>query len=221
MKINENLKKITNSIDHHSVVDNVTFVAVTKSVDLSSTIEVLDSGIKHIGENRLKSIDEKYSYISEYYPETKWHFIGHIQKNKAKKIVSVSDYIHSIDSFALLEIIDKCCGDQKKRVKVFLEVNISGEKQKYGFAKKELLENIDDLVKYKNIDTIGLMTMAPYQADEIVLTSVFGGLRELRDELNVKGLSSIKELSMGMSIDYQTALREGATFLRIGSSIFE
>ncbi len=191
---------------------NITLIAVTKTVDTATTQQLIDSGVMHIGENRLQSAKEKFSYLKGKFSK---HFIGRLQTNKVKEVVSLFDYIHSVDSIKLARKIDKECLKQNKKVKVFYQINVSGEESKTGFSIEEFQENWKILKSFKNFDLIGLMTMAPYSKDIEKTRNSFKILKQITDEY------MLKHLSMGMSNDYKIALEEGSTFVRIGSLFFK
>ena len=176
-------------------------------------------GITSIGENRVHDAVEKFQLL-ENMPKLEKRFIGHLQSNKTKKCVSVFDTIDSIHSLKLLKKVSKECEKTKKTIEVLLEINTSGEPQKKGFSlgnKSEILSCFD----IKNVQVTGLMTMAPFTKDEKKIRTCFSLLRNLKNKLN-KSLPSkfLKELSMGMSNDYEIAIEEGATQIRLGTVLF-
>lgn len=194
------------------VFNKATLIVVTKTVDFMETQKVIDYGIKDIGENRIKTAKEKFALLEGTYNK---HLIGHLQTNKVKEAVEIFDYIHSVDSLKLARKIDQECSLQNKKIKVFYQLNISGEKSKHGFSELEFKKSIVELEKLSNYEPIGFMTMAPFYADPEKTRWVFDRLRLLSGEYD------FKELSMGMSSDYKIALEAGATFVRIGSRVFE
>ena len=176
-------------------------------------------GIISIGENRVLDAVEKFQFL-ENMPKLEKRFIGHLQSNKAKKCINAFDTIDSIHSLKLLKKVSKECEKSKKTIEVLLEINTSGEPQKKGFSLKnkgEILSCFD----VKNVQVTGLMTMAPFTKDEKKIRSCFSLLRNLKNKLN-KSLPSklLKELSMGMSNDYEIAIEEGATQIRLGTVLF-
>lgn len=192
---------------------DVLLIGVTKKVDLDSIKIAYDLGIKDFGENYVQEARKK---IDSFEKKATWHMIGHIQSNKIKYLPRLFDYIHSVDRWEVLEILDNF----EKRMKILFELNIAEEKTKQGAKPddiRKILERIDTL---KNIEPIGLMTMAPYVENPEEIRWVFGRLRELRDELNREFGLNMKELSMGMSNDFEIAIEEGATMVRIGTAIF-
>jgi pyridoxal phosphate enzyme (YggS family) len=149
-----------------------------------------------------------------------WHFIGHLQKNKVRQALPLFPFFHSIDSAALAGAIDRIAGETGAEAKGLLEVNVSGEESKHGFTPDELRSQFPALAKLPHLRIRGLMTMAPYSDDPEDARPVFRKLRELRDELQSAHQHPLPELSMGMSGDFEPAIEEGATLVRVGSSIF-
>lgn len=196
-------------------IDEITIVAVTKYVDEERAKALIDLGIRHLGENRDKSFLQKYEAIGQ---EAIWHFIGTLQSRKVKNIIDKVDYIHSLDRLSLAKEIEKRAS---KKVKCFVQVNVSEEETKHGLLKTEVLPFIESLKDYKKIEVVGLMTMAPHTDDERIIRPVFQELRMLRDQIQSMKLdyAPCEHLSMGMSNDYMIAIEEGATFVRIGSSL--
>ncbi|CAM3574736.1 YggS family pyridoxal phosphate-dependent enzyme [Marinicrinis lubricantis] len=196
--------------------EDIHLIAVTKYVSAKMTELVLDQGLEHIGENRWQDAKEKWNQLHH---RGIWHFIGHLQSNKAKDVVGKFDYIHSLDRFSLAEAIGKKAEQEGLRVKCFLQVNVSGEESKYGLEPDKLFDFAKQVRTIPNIEVVGLMTMAPFSEDAEEARPVFRGLRELRDELNRQAVfdTEIRHLSMGMSNDFEIAIEEGATWLRLGS----
>jgi pyridoxal phosphate enzyme (YggS family) len=196
-------------------------IGVTKYFGLSAIVNGYEAGLRDFGESRaldaIKKIEALPLQIRE---NAKFHFIGHLQTNKVEKVVKNFDYIHSVDSLKVAEAISKvaCCLNSKKRV--LLQVNIAEEEQKFGYARQQLIEDMSSLLNLDGIDIAGLMCMAPCGAKELELRKLFGGVRELRDYLQDNFKISLPELSMGMSDDYQFAVQEGATMIRIGRKLF-
>ncbi|MEK4359111.1 YggS family pyridoxal phosphate-dependent enzyme [Paenibacillus sp. FSL M7-1455] len=191
-------------------------VAVTKYVSAAMTAKVLDGGLEHIGENRWQNAQDKWEALGH---RGTWHFIGHLQTNKVKDVIGRFEYIHSLDRLSLAKELEKQAAARGLTVKTFLQVNVSGEDSKYGLAPGEVASFLQDIQSFSHIKVIGLMTMAPFEDDAEATRFVFRGLRELRDELNRKGITRepLTELSMGMSNDFEVAIEEGATWIRLGS----
>ncbi|KAF0995743.1 YggS family pyridoxal phosphate-dependent enzyme [Geobacillus sp. TFV-3] len=193
----------------------VRIVAVTKYVDAKRALEVLDAGIADLGENRSDQLMEKHERIGN---QATWHFIGTLQSRKVKDIIDKVDYIHSLDRLSLAKEIEKRAA---RRVKCFVQVNVSGEATKHGLAPEETVPFIEQLHAFSRIEVVGLMTMAPHTDDEAILRACFRQLRMLKERVQALGMAHAPctELSMGMSNDYTIAIEEGATFVRIGSAL--
>lgn len=201
--------------------ESVTLIAASKYADPSQIADVINSGITDLGENRADEFIDKYNSLGNLAKKASWHFIGHLQSRKAKTVVPLADYIHSIDSISTVEEVDKQAFKAAKIQKVLVEINISGEETKYGIHPEQAEYFIKSVNCLKNVQVCGLMVMAPLSNDEKVLRNIFHMARELRDRLVLEhGLKALKELSMGMSNDFRIAIEEGATMVRIGSLIF-
>ncbi|WP_339831533.1 YggS family pyridoxal phosphate-dependent enzyme [Paenibacillus sp. FSL R7-0272] len=196
--------------------EDVNVIAVTKYVSLQTTGAVLDHGLEHIGENRWQDAQAKWEAFGQ---KGTWHFIGHLQTNKVKDVIGKFAYIHSLDRLSLAKELDKKAASLGIKVNAFMQVNISGEESKYGLQPEQASSFLKDIQSFNNLKVIGLMTMAPHEEDPELTRPVFRGLRELRDDLNGQALTAepITELSMGMSNDFEVAIEEGATWVRLGS----
>lgn len=196
--------------------EDIRIIAVTKYVDLTTTEQVVAEGLRHIGENRWQDAKAKWEAIGE---RAIWHFIGHLQTNKVKDVVGRFPYIHSLDRPALAEEIEKKAALLGQKVKCFLQVNVSGEQTKHGMPPEELFSLAEKASAMPHIEVIGLMTMAPFESEGEATRPVFRRLRELRDELNERAIfpHEVRELSMGMSNDFEVAIEEGATWVRLGT----
>lgn len=199
-------------------LDAVSVIAVTKYVDVQTAEALLSLGIHHIGENRVDKFLEKYQALKDY-PVT-WHLIGTLQRRKVKEVIPYVDYFHALDSLKLAQEIQKRTDHV---IKCFLQVNISGEESKHGFSKEELLELLPELAKLDQIEYVGLMTMAPFEADSDELKEIFKDTQALQAEIREKQIPNMPmtELSMGMSRDFKEAIRFGSTFVRIGTAFFK
>lgn len=197
--------------------DDILIVAVTKHVGVQEVEAALASGMRDFGENRVQEFEGKHAL----YPDARWHFIGHLQTNKVKDVVGKAYLIHSIDSLRLLRFVDRKAIEIGVVQPVLLEVNVSGEATKGGFDTHELADVIDEAAELDGVEIRGLMTMAPFTRPEDVRW-VFRELRELRDSLSATAPDGVEldELSMGMTNDYQVAVEEGATIVRVGRAIF-
>jgi pyridoxal phosphate enzyme (YggS family) len=197
--------------------NEVRVIAVSKNTGISAIQEAFELGLKDFGENKAKEFSEKFPLVNI---NINWHFIGHLQRNKVKYIVGKAKYIHSVDSKRLAQEIRDQAEKIHKVQKVLLEVNTSGEENKYGLNDiNEIIELAEFIQDSKNLDLEGLMTMAPLNADKKIIRKCFTDLRKLKTILNDKGFK-IKELSMGMTQDYDIAIEEGATMIRLGTAIF-
>lgn len=196
--------------------EDVRLIAVTKYVGIDTTRAVLDLGIEHIGENRVQEAVPKYDKLGS---RGTWHFIGHLQSNKVKNVLGRFTYIHSLDRHSLAKEIQKRAAKRAMTVNCLLQVNVSGEKSKFGLAPSELVEFAKEVAEMSNIRIVGLMTMAPFVDNPEEVRPVFRELRSLRDQLYRIELPRVGklELSMGMSNDYTVAIEEGATMVRLGS----
>ncbi len=199
---------------------DVTLIAVTKSADVPWIQALVDLGAHDLGESRPQQLIERAERITG---PVRWHLIGHLQRNKVRQVLPVVSMIHSIDSPRLLTRVDELAGELQLSPKVLLEVNISGENSKGGFTSKEIVEAWETILSCRHVRISGLMTMAPLVDNPQEIRPVFRGLRELRDRLRDASPPEITlpELSMGMSNDYEAAVEEGATMIRVGSSLFE
>ena len=198
-----------------TIPQNVTIVAASKYVDENDIKTLLDVGINNIGENRVESFLEKYNKLSHV--PIIWHFIGHLQRNKLNKVIDKIDYLESLDSLKLAEMINM---KRKSPLKCFVEISINLEENKSGVPYYEAEDFIRKVLEYKNIELVGLMMMAINNSDEESLNNQFAKLRELRDSLEKKLNIQIPYLSMGMSEDYKYAINNGATHIRLGRILF-
>ncbi|HEM4297337.1 YggS family pyridoxal phosphate-dependent enzyme [Streptococcus suis] len=198
--------------------ESVKVIAVTKYVDRSIANQLVNTGITHIGENRVDQFLEKYNALAD--KQLTWHLIGTLQRRKVKDIIPFVDYFHALDSVKLAQEIDKRA---TKIVKCFLQVNVSGEESKHGFAVSEIDAALAEISLLENIELVGLMTMAPIDATDAELDEIFSKMQEIQEELATRNLPRMPftELSMGMSGDFERAIAHGATYVRIGSAFFE
>ncbi|MDR4886576.1 YggS family pyridoxal phosphate-dependent enzyme [Fredinandcohnia sp. QZ13] len=220
MSVKENLLNIQEKIEQACMrsnrsADDVSIIAVTKYVSVETAKEAIEAGVRHIGENRDDGLIKKLEEIGD---EPTWHFIGSLQTRKVKNIIDKVDYIHSLDRITLAEEIHKRASG---KIKCFVQVNVSGEESKHGITPEQLESFIKELEKFPSIEIVGLMTMAPFIEDKNIIRECFKRLRKLRDDVQAQGFSyaPCTELSMGMSNDYDIAIEEGATFIRIGTSL--
>lgn len=189
----------------------VTIVVVTKNIETEAIKLALESGVKHVGENRVQEARKKIESLSTLVPRPVWHMVGHLQANKAKTAAEIFDIIHSVDSVRLAQAVSQRA---QSTIPVLLQVNISGEVTKSGFSVVELSQAAEEIARLPRLEVRGLMTIAPMVADAEEARPIFRKLRQLRDELG------LEHLSMGMTDDFEVAVEEGATMLRIGRAIF-
>ena len=216
--VKRNLLDIQNKI----VPCKPTIIGVTKYFGLDAVVNGYKAGLRDFGESRAQDAIEKIKSLpEEIRKNSTFHFIGHLQSNKAEKVVEYFDCIHSIDSLKLAIAVSKAACHLNKREKVFLQVNNAGEEQKSGYTKEQLREDFSQIIKLESIDVVGLMNMAPLGAEREELHNLFGDLRKFRDELQDEFGVELKELSMGMSNDYEIAVQEGSTIIRIGRKLFK
>lgn len=220
--ISENLALIRQKIskacsESGREVGSVKLIAVSKNNPVSAILEAHIAGAVFFGENKAQELREKSEIIKQ---NVIWHFIGHLQTNKVKYVAGCAGVIHSVESEKLAEAIDKRAEAEGIVQKFLIEVNTAEEESKFGITKFEDLKKLADYCNnLQNIQLAGLMTMAPYTDDENVIRNCFGKAREWKDRLNDEGYS-LTELSMGMSNDFEIAIKEGSTMVRIGSLIF-
>lgn len=220
--VRENLHKLEKRIESACLKANrqrndVKLIAVSKTYPIEVVKEVYNLGQKDFGENRAQELRDKSEMLKE---AVLWHFIGHLQTNKVKYVIKPAEFIHSVESFRLADEINIQAEKINKTQQILLEVNASNEESKYGLRNEDdifrLAEHCNSL---ENIKLCGLMTMAPFTEDEKIIRKTFSYLRELKDKLNKSGFY-LKELSMGMTNDFEIAIEEGATMIRIGTAIF-
>jgi PLP dependent protein len=194
--------------------DEVKLVAVSKTHPAGVLREAINAGISVFGENKVQEADSKIAEIGR--EKAEWHLIGHLQSNKARKAVQLFDLIHSLDSVELAERLERICLDQGRgELPVLVQVDLAGEKSKSGIAEGELPELVDHLKISERLKFKGLMVLPPFFDDSEATRPFFERLRRLRDEVIPGG-----ELSMGMSHDFEVAIEEGATIVRVGTAIF-
>jgi pyridoxal phosphate enzyme (YggS family) len=199
----------------------VTLVAVTKTVSADVARMLLGLGVRDLGESRPQELWRKAEALAGH--NLRWHLIGHLQRNKVEKTLPLVDVIHSVDSPRLITTLEAEAQKLGRRVPVLLELNASREEQKHGFAPEELPALAGELNKLRHLHVTGLMTMAALEADPEECRPTFALLRRLRDELRpqLTGVHDLRDLSMGMSNDFEVAVEEGATMVRLGSILFE
>ena len=214
VSISENIKTILGGLP-----DNVELVAAAKTRSPNEVEEAINCGVRIIGENYVKEAEEAFAFIGD---KVKWHFIGHLQKNKVKKAVQLFDMIETVDSAGLAEDISKRCGQLGKEMAVLVEVNSGKEEQKFGVFPEDVPELIRGISCFSGIKVMGLMTMGPFSEDPEISRPYFKVTRQVFEEVSALNISGVemKYLSMGMTSSYKVAIEEGANLVRIGTKIF-
>jgi len=220
MEIAQNLETIKQEMKQaceksNRNIDEITIIAVTKYVTIERTKEAIAAGVQNLGENRNDGFLEKYEAVGD---DAKWHFIGTLQSRKVKEVINKVDMLHSLDRKSLAKEIEKRANET---VDCFVQVNVSGEDTKHGLSLDQVMPFIESIKDYEKVRIVGLMTMAPHIEDRKKIREVFQRLAQLRDEVKSKNLeyAPCNYLSMGMSNDYDIAIEEGATHIRIGSKL--
>lgn len=216
-----NIQQVQETIEKNAPENsNVDLIAVTKYIESDVLRKMVDSGISKVAENRTESLLEKQEELGELSQSIEWHFVGRLQTRPVRKIINQIDYLHSLDRMSLIKEVNKRA---EHPVKCFLQVNVSGEEQKAGFKPEEVLSVVEELKNSPNIYLVGLMTMAPHEESEEQLREHFSALKTLQEEVAELNLdyAPCLELSMGMSNDYEIAIQEGATMVRVGRMLFK
>ena len=191
--------------------DEVTLVGVSKGMPASRVAEAHAAGLQDVGENRVQEAAAKIEALAAQGVRPRWHLVGHLQTNKAKTVTGLFAILHSVDSFRLAQALSRRA---REPLPILLEVNVAQEASKFGFTPQEVASALRSIVDLPNLDVRGLMTIAPQTDQPESVRPVFQRLRELRDELG------LRELSMGMTNDFEVAIEEGATMVRVGRAIF-
>ncbi len=236
MSIAENIRRVEDRIAEACARGQrdpaaVTLIGISKQKSAADILRAIEAGLKHIGENRVEEGISKIPQVREAISEAAtWHMVGHVQSRKAKHVVKLFDVVQSIDSVRLAQRLSRLAVDAERELDALLEINVSGEASKYGFQgynwyqDAAVLEGLLDayrvVIQLPNLKVRGLMTMAPLGADESTTRRVFGDLYELREELQSATKSQLPELSMGMTDDFELAVEEGSTMVRVGRAIF-
>lgn len=215
-EIAERLKKI-----QHRIPQNVRLVAVTKTFSADVVNAAYEAGIRDFAENKIQEALVKQQQLSDLKAVT-WHFIGHVQSNKSRKVLENFDWIHSVDSLKLAKRLDQQAAELNRTPTCCLQVKLLSDPTKAGFAINELITALPEIDRLTHLNIVGLMVIPPYGLSPDQSRDFFGQARSLADEINQMGLGNIKleELSMGMSGDFEVAIAAGATLVRIGSGLF-
>ncbi len=198
----------------------ITLVGVSKTAGRATIEAAFQAGLHHFGENRIPDLEDRFIPLPYPTGAATLHLIGHLQTNKAKRAVALVDFIHSVDSLKLAQAISHYAQELGKIVPILLEVNVSGEATKGGLTPADLTSTIVQILPMPNLELRGLMTMAPYTENQEIIRPVFAELRRLFDQHN-PGLTTWRDLSMGMTNDFEIAIEEGATLVRVGRAIFQ
>jgi len=222
VKIHQNYEKILENVKKYSPYpEKVKILFVSKYLNVEEHKAVIDMGYDYFGENRAQLYRDKLNEFSdEKYKNIKWDFIGRLQKNKIKYIINSVNLVHSIDSYQLLEEINKKAVENNRAINGLVQINVSKEESKTGVYIEDFKKDSEKYFSMSNVKIAGFMTMAPFDASEYEINNYFSKMRELKEEYEKK-YDYITELSMGMSNDYVEALKNGATIIRIGSKLFE
>ncbi|HEX2207693.1 MAG TPA: YggS family pyridoxal phosphate-dependent enzyme [Longimicrobium sp.] len=199
--------------------DEVTLVAVTKTHPVEVVRAAIEAGVADVGENRVQEMDEKVAAVGR--DAVRWHLIGHLQRNKAARAVAIADLVHSLDSVRLAQALSAEAVKAGVTVRALVQVNTSGEESKFGLPPEEAIDAVGRMAELPGLRLEGMMTMAPFTGDQAVIRRTFAGARELRDQAarQVPAFAGW-HLSMGMSNDFEAAVEEGSTLVRVGSTLF-
>ncbi len=219
----ENIKFLRENVKEAALISNrcpedITIVVVTKGITADLVQKAVESGLNEIGENRVQEAGTKVDLLKGL--NINWHMVGHLQTNKVKYAVEMFDYLHSLDSLKLAHELEKNLLRKNKVMKVFIEVNISGEVRKFGINPNEADEMVNEVLKLPHLDLMGFMTVAPVVENAEDCRPYFKELKNLSEDLGER-FNRKFYLSMGMSDDFQTAIEEGADFIRIGRAVFK
>ncbi|MDP3113003.1 MAG: YggS family pyridoxal phosphate-dependent enzyme [Thermodesulfovibrionales bacterium] len=222
----ENISSIYKRMSHAAMragrnPEDIKLIAVTKTVSIERVKQAVDAGLRIFGESRVQEAQKKVmsTELKAMSESLSWHLIGHLQKNKAKVAVELFDLIHSVDSAELAEAINKYAEKLGKTQEILVQVKLSSEAAKHGIIKDNLINLLDGIKKMKHLKVKGLMTIPPYFDEPGMARPYFKETRRLRDEAEMDGFK-LPELSMGMTNDFEVAIEEGATMVRIGTAIF-
>ena len=215
--VEENIKKACEKVGRD--VNEVTLIAVSKTKPYTAIEEALPTGVKDYGENKVQELCDKYEILPK---DIKWHMIGHLQRNKVKYLVGKASLIHSVDSIRLAEQIEKEYAIADEIANILIEVNMAQEESKFGITSEETEQLVREIAKFPHIRIKGLMTIAPYTDNPESNRVYFRNMKKLSVDIENKNIDnvSMSVLSMGMTGDYQVAVEEGATLVRVGTGIF-
>jgi hypothetical protein len=200
--------------------DEVRLVGVTKTVPVPLIHEAFEAGVQWFGENRIQEAAQKAAQLDGEGIRPRWHMVGHLQRNKVRRVFGLFELIHSVDSLPLIETLARCIQAEGAEMDVLLQVNVAGESGKCGCRPGEVPALAKALKGFPHLQLRGLMTIPPFPKRPEESRPWFQALRKLRDNLVDKGFSEVQELSMGMTADFEVAIEEGATWVRVGTAIF-
>ena len=220
--IAENLERVREQIAQAAaragrVAEEIELVAITKTHPAEKVREAIEAGQTLFGESR---VQEARAKIPELPSNLRWHFVGHLQKNKIRHALPLFEMIHSVDSLDVAQDINRIAGEQGMHPRVLLEVNVAGEGSKFGFSPDKLRDQMEELLALPRLSILGLMTIPPLAENAEASRKYFVHLRELRDRLQTEFHVDLAQLSMGMTEDFAVAVEEGATRVRVGTAIF-
>jgi pyridoxal phosphate enzyme (YggS family) len=220
--IAENLERVREQIAQAAaragrVAEEIELVAITKTHPAEKVREAIEAGQTLFGESR---VQEARAKIPELPSNLRWHFVGHLQKNKIRHALPLFEMIHSVDSLDVAQDINRIAGEQGMHPRVLLEVNVAGEGSKFGFSPDKLRDQMEELLALPRLSILGLMTIPPLAKEAEASRKYFVQLRELRDRLQTEFHVDLAQLSMGMTEDFVVAVEEGATLVRVGTAIF-
>lgn len=222
--IRESLLQTRQNIDNACqragrISDEVRLIAVSKTKPVSMLQEAYDAGVRDFGENKVQELVDKYEVLPK---DIRWHMIGHLQRNKVKYLVGKVFLIHSVDSLRLAQEIQKEAEKKQAEVNILVEVNVAGEESKFGSSREETLQLVEEIALLPSVHIQGLMTVAPYVDKPEANRRIFANLKQLAVDIKRKNIDNVTMdvLSMGMTGDYQVAVEEGATYVRVGTGIF-
>ena len=199
--------------------EEVELIAVSKTKPVLMLQEAYEAGVRDFGENKVQELVDKYEALPK---DTRWHMIGHLQRNKVKYLIGKVYLIHSVDSLRLAQEIQKEAEKKQTEVNILVEVNVAGEESKFGSSREETLQLVKDIALLPSVHIQGLMTVAPYVEEPEANRMIFANLRQLAVDIKQENIDNVNMhvLSMGMTGDYQVAVEEGATYVRVGTGIF-
>ncbi len=221
--LRENLSRVREGIERAAArggrsPDGITLVAVTKSHPLEALRAALGQGIRDLGENRVEELEEKVGLMGR--DSARWHMVGHVQSRKARQAAESADLIHSVDTIKLARKLSQHSAEKGARTSVLVQVNVAEEDAKTGFSRDGALEAIHEIAELPGLEVLGLMTMAPFVDEETLLRRTFAGLRRIHEAASGLPGYQGRELSMGMTNDFELAVEEGSTMVRIGTALF-